>query len=175
MIRSAASLIGSTGVSATSFSHILEDSGAPRGSIYHHFPSGKEQLAAAAMDWTTDRILEHQNTCKAATPWGVVEHFIDLFREVVRASNGASGCAVAGVAVDTAAEADLMRVVQVTFRSWTDLLTRQLKQAGLEHELARTSAVATVASVEGALILCRAEGGGGPLDDVASQIRRSLG
>ena len=49
MVRSAASLIRTRGVNATSFSDVLADSGAPRGSIYHHFPGGKDQLVDAAI------------------------------------------------------------------------------------------------------------------------------
>ena len=60
MVRSAAALIGSQGVSATSFSDVLADSGAPRGSIYHHFPDGKKQLAEDAIRWTSDRVLAYQ-------------------------------------------------------------------------------------------------------------------
>jgi len=48
MISSAAELMGSRGMSGTSFSDVLEHSGAPRGSIYHHFPGGKQELAKAA-------------------------------------------------------------------------------------------------------------------------------
>src|SRR2546430_4988817 len=59
MVRSAASLIRSRGVSATSFSDVLADSGAPRGSIYHHFPGGKAQLAEDAIQWTSERLLTH--------------------------------------------------------------------------------------------------------------------
>jgi len=35
----------------TSFSEVLEATGAPRGSVYHHFPGGKDQLVKAALDW----------------------------------------------------------------------------------------------------------------------------
>src|SRR5258706_13273015 len=59
MVRSAATLIRTRGVSATSFSDVLADSGAPRGSVYHHFPEGKEQLAGDAIRWTSDRVLAH--------------------------------------------------------------------------------------------------------------------
>ena len=59
MVRSAASLIRTRGVNATSFSEVLADSGAPRGSIYHHFPEGKKQLAEDAIRWTSERVLAH--------------------------------------------------------------------------------------------------------------------
>src|SRR5207249_1860292 len=70
MVRSAASLIRTRGVAGTSFSDVLADSGAPRGSIYHHFPEGKEQLAADAIKWTSERVLAHQRECPASTPKG---------------------------------------------------------------------------------------------------------
>jgi TetR/AcrR family transcriptional repressor of lmrAB and yxaGH operons len=53
IVRSAAALFGSRGLSGTSFSDVLADSGAPRGSIYHHFPRGKKQLAEDAIGWTS--------------------------------------------------------------------------------------------------------------------------
>src|SRR5205823_2194324 len=132
MVRSAASLIRTRGVNATSFSEVLADSGAPRGSIYHHFPQGKEQLAEDAIRWTSERVLAHQRTCRATTPAGVLDCFIDMWRQVVLASGGSAGCVVARVAL------------------------------------------ATVAGMEGALILCRAEGQIGPLETVAAELKRLL-
>ena len=173
MVRSAASLIRARGVSATSFSEVLEDSGAPRGSIYHHFPQGKEQLAGDAIKWTSERVLAHQRECQAKTPAGVLECFIDMWRQVVIASNGTAGCVVAGVAVDTMPDAeDLMRLVKATFQSWIELLADQLRRAGLHEDRAGSVAVATLAGMEGALILCRAERSVRPLEAVAVELKR---
>jgi TetR/AcrR family transcriptional repressor of lmrAB and yxaGH operons len=180
MVRSAASLIASRGVSATSFSEVLTDSGAPRGSIYHHFPDGKSQLAEDAVRWTAERVLARQRACVAVTPSDVLECFIDMWRRVVLASGGGAGCVVAGVAIDTVtgnAESDdagLMDTVRAAFRSWVDLLTEQFEATGLPPARATSLALATVAGMEGALILCRAEGGSGPLEAVASELIRAL-
>src|SRR5205814_441017 len=163
MVRSAASLIRTRGVNATSFSEVLADSGAPRGSIYYHFPKGKEQLAEDAIRWTSERVLAHQRTCRATTPAGVL------------ASGGAAGCVVAGVAIDTdAADRARMDVVRATFRSWVDLLAEQLVAVGVPTRRASRIALATVAGMEGALILCRAEGQIGPLETVAAELKRLL-
>ena len=173
MVRSAASLIRTRGVSGTSLADVLADSGAPRGSIYHHFPRGKDQLAGDAIQWTSERVLAHQRTCKATTASGVLECFIDMWRQVVLASHGMAGCVVAGVAIDTVGEsAGLIDVVRATFRSWIDLLSDQLAATGVPAERASAIAVATVAGMEGALILCRAEGGVGPLETVAAELMR---
>jgi AcrR family transcriptional regulator len=175
MVRSAAALIQTRGATAASLSEVLADSGAPRGSIYHHFPSGKQQLAGEAIRWTSDRVLAHQRECPATTAAGVLDCFIDMWRQVVVASGGAAGCVVAGVAIDTAAgEPGLMDVVRATFRSWTDLLTQQLEAVGVSRGRAAAIAVTTVAGMEGALILSRADGGPGPLDTVRAELLRLL-
>ena len=175
MVRSAASLIRTRGVTGTSFSDVLADSGAPRGSIYHHFPEGKEQLAADAIKWTSERVLAHQRECPATTPEGVLDWFIDMWRQVVVSSGGRAGCVVAGVAVDTdAAETGPMTVVRVTFRSWVDLLSGQLRAAGLTPTRAAAVATATLAGMEGALILCRAERSVAPLETMAAELKRLL-
>jgi TetR/AcrR family transcriptional repressor of lmrAB and yxaGH operons len=175
MVRSAASLIRTRGASATSFSEVVADSGAPRGSIYHHFPQGKEQLAGDAIKWTSERLIAHQRTCPATTPSGVLDCFIDMWRQVVLASGGAAGCVVAGVAIDTvAADRERMGLVRATFHSWVDLLGEQLAATGVPARRASRIALATVAGMEGALILCRAEGNSGPLETVAAELRRLL-
>jgi TetR/AcrR family transcriptional repressor of lmrAB and yxaGH operons len=175
MVRSAASLIRTRGVTGTSFSEVIEDSGAPRGSIYHHFPQGKEQLAEDAIKWTSDRVLAHQRSCPASTPSGVLDWFIDMWRHTVVASGGAAGCVVAGVAVDTTPDAEaLMSVVRATFQSWVDLLAEQLETTGVPAGRARGIAVATLAGMEGALILCRAHRNVSPLEGVAAELSRLL-
>src|SRR6266550_4382731 len=132
MVRGAVSLIRTRGVNATSLSDVLAESGAPRGSIYHHFPQGKEQLAGEAVRWTSERVLAHQRACRATTAAGVLDCFIDMWRQVVLASCGAAGCVVAGVALDTvAADRALIDVVRATFRSWVDLLAEQLVAVGV--------------------------------------------
>jgi TetR/AcrR family transcriptional repressor of lmrAB and yxaGH operons len=173
MVRSAASLIRTRGVSATSFSDVVADSGAPRGSIYYHFPNGKDELAEDAIRWTSERVLAHQRTCRATTSAGVLDCFIDMWRQVVVASGGAAGCVVAGVTIDTvAADKAMIEVVRATFRSWVELLAEQLAAAGLPARRASRVALSTVAGMEGALILCRAEGNSAPLETVAAELKR---
>jgi TetR/AcrR family transcriptional regulator, lmrAB and yxaGH operons repressor len=174
MVRSAASLISSKGVSATSFSDVVAESGAPRGSIYHHFPDGKQQLATEAVRWTSDRVVAYLRAGAETTPEGILSRFIQLWRQVVVTSNASSGCVVAGVALDTGADDDLMQVARETFRSWEAVIADQLIDAGIPDRRARGIALATLAGMEGALILCRAEGSVQPLDDVAEELMRLL-
>jgi TetR/AcrR family transcriptional repressor of lmrAB and yxaGH operons len=175
MVHSAASLISEHGVNATSFSDVLADSGAPRGSIYHHFPHGKKQLTDEAMTLTSERVLAYLRSGAGATPHEVLDHFIAIWRTVVVSSKATRGCAIAGVAVDSSDDdTDLMTKARDIFRSWAELLADQLSSAGMKKgdalEIARTS----LATMEGALILCRVEGNVEPLDVAAKQLRSLL-
>ncbi|HEY1421121.1 MAG TPA: TetR/AcrR family transcriptional regulator [Candidatus Dormibacteraeota bacterium] len=172
MIRSAASLIRSRGVNATSFSDVLADSGAPRGSIYHHFPDGKDQLADEAIAWTSERVLAHLRAGSPSSPPEVLSRFIEMWRQVVVASGGRAGCVVAGVAIDTWGEGSQLDLVRATFRSWVAALAEQLASVGVPSQRASAIATATLASMEGALILCRAERDVGPLNTVADELIR---
>jgi TetR/AcrR family transcriptional repressor of lmrAB and yxaGH operons len=175
MVRSAAALISARGLSATSLADVLADSGAPRGSIYHHFPQGKGQLAQDAVRWTGERVLAHQAALAGPRPEDVLERFIGTWRAVVTGSEAAAGCVVAGVAVDTGAEQQrLLEAVRDTFRAWVSLLAAQLEARGVPADRAGSVARATLAGMEGALILCRAEGDVGPLDTVAAELMRLL-
>jgi TetR/AcrR family transcriptional repressor of lmrAB and yxaGH operons len=95
----------------------------------------------------------------------------------VLASGGASGCVVAGVSLDSGADdggESLISVARETFRSWVDVLAGQLAEAGVPARQASSIAVATLAAMEGALILCRAEGDVGPLEETAAELMRLL-
>jgi TetR/AcrR family transcriptional repressor of lmrAB and yxaGH operons len=171
MIESAASLIGQRGMNATSFSDVLGESGAPRGSIYHHFPEGKRQLTECAMRLTSDQILDYMRASTATTSHGVLRHFTALFRQVVVVSGGRAGCAVAGVTIDvTDDDDDLLGVARDAFQSWVSLLAAQLEGTGVAKTRAHGVAVISIASVEGGLILCRAEGSDEPLRVVEEEL-----
>ena len=171
MVASAASLIGSRGANATSFAEVLADSRAPRGSIYYHFPDGKHQLVREALRRTKAQVLGYQRGCTARTPAGVVTHFVALFRRSLTASHCRAGCPVAGVVLDSFAEEGTLRtLVRESFRSWAALLAVQFAATGLPRRSARALAITTLAAVEGALILSRAEGRVAPLDVTEQQL-----
>lgn len=171
MIQSAASLIGSRGMNATSFSDVLADSGAPRGSIYHHFPQGKRQLSECAMRLTSDQVLAHMRANTATTSHGVLRHFMSLFRQVVVASGGSAGCAIAGVTIDlTKDEDNLLVVAREAFQSWVSLLASQLESTSVPATRAYAIALISIASMEGGLILCRTEGSDEPLRVVEDEL-----
>ena len=117
-------------------------------------------------------MLAHQAAGEFATPRDVLERFIDMWRQVVLSSRGTTGCVVAGVAIDSGADDGLIEVVRETFRAWAGLLAEQLERLGIPADRARSIGLTTLAGMEGALILCRAEGSVDPLNAVAAELLR---
>jgi TetR/AcrR family transcriptional repressor of lmrAB and yxaGH operons len=169
MVSSAAYLLARQGLQATSFSEVLEHSGAPRGSVYHHFPEGKDQMVALALDVAGDRAIDLLDRKAGAPAEEVAGWFLHIWREVLVRSNFDAGCAV--LAVTVAADSPQLRDHAAgVFRSWRRHLTELLRAGGLEpHDAARFAAT-LIASSEGAVALSRAEQSLEPFDLVAEQL-----
>src|ERR1700704_5061656 len=99
MVASAVTLLARRGLQATSFSEVLDHSGAPRGSVYHHFPEGKEQLVGEAIDLAGGNALAWLNRKSGAPADEVVRWFVHVWREVLVRSKFEAGCAVLAVTV----------------------------------------------------------------------------
>ncbi|WP_042432728.1 TetR/AcrR family transcriptional regulator [Streptacidiphilus anmyonensis] len=155
------------GVAGMSFTEILRESGAARGAIYHHFPGGKGQLVAEAATRNGQDVRANLAALPADDPRTVVESFLALIRPVVECSATGAGCAVAAVTVASGEPADnasLRDVAATAFASWTDALAARLTASGLAPDAAADLATTLLALLEGAQVLCRAEGSAAPFD-----------
>src|SRR5713101_4274205 len=94
MILGAVRLLATTGLEGVSFSTVLELTGAPRGSIYHHFPEGKNQLIGLALQRAGQYLLTAMETPPPKGAIEAAEHFFAIWRKVLLDSNFQAGCAV---------------------------------------------------------------------------------
>jgi AcrR family transcriptional regulator len=173
MVVSAALLMRERGARATSLDAVLEHSGAPRGSIYHHFPGGREQLLREAVDYAgryVERRLE-----RGGDPLAALDLLFDEYCESLVASDFRAGCPVVAVAVESREDGhDLRDDARAAFERWRCALANGLAAAGVDRERADELAVMTIASFEGALILARAFRDTGPLELVRRETRELL-
>jgi TetR/AcrR family transcriptional regulator, lmrAB and yxaGH operons repressor len=169
MVASAVSLLARRGLQSTSFSEVLEDSGAPRGSVYHHFPGGKDQMIGSALDAAGYRAIELLDRKAGAPAEEVATWFLHIWREVLIRGKFEAGCAVLAVAV-AADSPELLDQTARVFRTWRRRLAELLEQGGLEAGDAQRFAAVLVASSEGAVVLSRAEQSLEPFDLVAEQL-----
>jgi AcrR family transcriptional regulator len=169
MIESAVTLLAMRGLEGTAFSDVLERSGAPRGSIYHHFPEGKNQLVDAAIELAGDRALKVLDAVEGAPPVEVTSYFLELWRQVLTRSNLRAGCAVLAVTVATDSP-DLLDHAAEVFRAWRRRLGELYVAGGLDEDRARRLAITLVAASEGAVVVSRAERSLDPFEEVAAQL-----
>ena len=107
MVEGAVALLARHGLQATSFSEVLAATGAPRGSLYHYFPGGKNQLIAAAVERAGAMLINALEPCAGAPADKVVDRFLVIWHTVLTHSQCEAGCAVQAVTV-AADSADLL-------------------------------------------------------------------
>jgi AcrR family transcriptional regulator len=169
MIVGAAELLASRGLQATSFSEVLSRTDAPRGSVYHHFPGGKEQLVKAALDLVDAQLAKVFSPGEDASAEAVTVAFLRVWRVILIQSQFRSGCAVLAVTV-AADSPDLIHHTGAIFRSWRETIGRLLVRGGLARDKAVRFAATLLAASEGAVVLSRAEQSVEPFDLVAAQM-----
>jgi TetR/AcrR family transcriptional regulator, lmrAB and yxaGH operons repressor len=169
MVAGAARLLAQRGLQETSFSEVLELTGAPRGSIYHHFPGGKDQLIASAIDLAGANAIALIERSRGQSAEAVTTHFIGLWREVLVRSNYTAGCSVLAVTIATDSS-DLLGHAATVFRTWRERLAELLREGGLGNTDAARFAALLIAGTEGAVVLSRAEQSMEPFELVGEQL-----
>ena len=170
MVSTAARLLAENGPPGASFGDVLEVAGASRGSIYHHFPQGKREMYAAALDLASQRALDVLADLRGQSAVVVVDRFFDMWRTLLTGTHLKVGCAVLAVAVAGDDQETVDHAGQV-FGAWRSHLTSLFLDAGLTPARAEALAATTLASAEGGVAIARAEGDISSFDLVATQVR----
>jgi TetR/AcrR family transcriptional repressor of lmrAB and yxaGH operons len=186
--RSRARLVGATaallqrqGYHATGLGQIVQESGAPRGSLYFYFPGGKEELACTALAESGEAMRQQLEAVVAAAPdpAAAVEDVCRVVGENLAGSGYAHGCPLATVALEAAADSDAVREVCAThYARWEHSIAARLVAAGAAPERAAELATFVLATIEGALLLAKVKRDRGPLEQagrlLAGMMRRML-
>lgn len=174
MIETTATLLERQGYHATGLNQIIRESATPKGSLYFHFPGGKEELAIAALLAAgTATHCKIQATLQAENTVGdAIATFVLLLAQELQDSDFRRGCPVATVAMETAATSDRLRqVCEQIYHSWFNLVEQRLTDAGLDVVQVESWTMLIWSAVEGALLLSRTYRSVQPLKTVAIQLR----
>lgn len=170
MLDSAIALFRERGVAATSLRDVVEHGGAPRGSIYHHFPGGKEQLAREATQQAGDFIGSLIAGVAGNDPAGAIERFVGYWRSTLTLADFHDGCPVASAALSEEARV----TAGAAFTAWEQSLADGIAARGVPAQRATSLATLAIASVEGALIMARAQRSDEPLRRVGRELAALL-
>ncbi|MEV6843626.1 TetR/AcrR family transcriptional regulator [Actinoplanes sp. NPDC051411] len=177
MVRAAKDLIRERGYHATAFADVLDRSGAPRGSVYHHFPEGKSQLTIAAADLHGEEQIEYLDDAaeKARDAQEFLLAYVHLARDGMAASGYSRGCGIAPLVIEAGDElGDDGLTSRRNFAKMIDRVAFHLAAFGLDSADARLLAEATVAGLEGAMITARAGRDTAPFDAVGTVLAAQL-
>lgn len=173
MIEGAARLQAERGIEGTAFAAVLQRSGAPRGSIYHHFPGGKTQLVSESTAFAAASMTEFlRRTLAEHGPRGAIDVLVDFWEQRLTDSGFAAGCPVAAAALYAEAPAAAREAAASGFGEWQALLADAFRSASPAITPARAARAAAfvIAAMEGALLLCRAERSAAPLRQVGTEL-----
>jgi TetR/AcrR family transcriptional regulator, lmrAB and yxaGH operons repressor len=157
-LTAAVKLFRQQGYHGTALHDILAAGGAPRGSLYFHFPKGKEEIGAAALSLIGEAV--RQAIVQAVEKSDNAESFLvrivrgmasDLERSEYR-----EGCPIATTALETSAQSEVLgAATRSAFQKWELEIKRGLFRFGLTSGDADLVATMVLSQLEGALLLAR--------------------
>ncbi|MGA8250149.1 MAG: TetR/AcrR family transcriptional regulator [Mycobacterium sp.] len=177
LIENAATLFRRQGYAATGLNQILDEAGVKAGSLYHHFPQGKQQLAAAVVDAAgadIERLLR-RFLATGRPVADIVDRWIDLLVAGL-AGDHRDGCPIEPIATESVNASPLVRAASArAFTGWCAAIEERLRSEGLTENDAKTVALAVISLIEGALILSRTTGDSAALHAAKPAARVLLG
>jgi TetR/AcrR family transcriptional repressor of lmrAB and yxaGH operons len=169
MLLSAAQVMRERGAAGVTIDEVLTRSGAPRGSVYYHFPEGRNQILTEALRFAGDSITATIDGAQGGIP--LVRKFVEFWELSLAESDFNAGCPVVAAAIGSADDDPALSIVAgEIFDRWRAALSRAFVADGFDEVDAGSLAVTCIAALEGAVVLCRSTRSADPLRDVAQQL-----
>lgn len=175
MVRGAVQLIRTQGVAGTGLREVVAVAEAPRGSLQHYFPDGKDQLVGEAIDWAGEyaasRIPKILAGMRSPSPARLFTAMVDQWRTEFRERGYAAGCPLVATAADVAAGNDALRArLADALRRWQQPVAAALRGMGVPGRRAASLASLMISALEGGIVQARVQRSLAPLDVVVREL-----
>jgi TetR/AcrR family transcriptional regulator, lmrAB and yxaGH operons repressor len=177
IINAAVTLFRRQGYSATGLNDIVDESSAPKGSLYHYFPAGKPSIAVAAVEEAGRRVAETVLQLAMTTPstGELIKEHARLLAGWMRKSGFRDGCPITTVLLELAPEnRAVAQAGREAYAARLAILTEKLMADGFPVEHAKRLAGLCVSAIQGALIQARVERSGAPIETAADELASML-
>lgn len=177
IIEAAAGLYQRQGYHATGLKQVLEQSQAPKGSMYFHFPGGKEELACAAATMSGQAMRDTLAAVvqRAETLSDAIQGVCEVLAQQLEESEFQEGCPVATLALEMASQSPAIQsTCEGIYREWERMIQDKALSLGIPADQLPDLTTFVLASIEGALLLSRAYQSTEPLQRVARTLSRTL-
>jgi TetR/AcrR family transcriptional regulator, lmrAB and yxaGH operons repressor len=175
IIAATLDLLRAAGLAGAGINNIVAVSGAPKGSVYHFFPGGKHELVTAALRQAEGAVGEGFRTIfsgDAALPQKVLALF-QATAERIEATGFTRGCPVAAVTLDIDDLSENLRAIgNAVFATWRQIIASGLSEIPADER--DNVAQLILATLEGALILARAQASPNPLVETGRLLATTL-
>ena len=171
MLVSAAQVLRERGAAGVTIDSVLARSGAPRGSVYHHFPDGRNQILAEALRYAGDSITTVIDRAADRGARALLREFVDFWEQLLTECDFTAGCPVVAAAIGSADdELALSTEAGLILGRWCTALSRAFVTDGFDDADAASLAVMSISAFEGAIVLCRSTRSVTPLRQVGDQL-----
>jgi AcrR family transcriptional regulator len=171
MLVSAAQVMRERGAAGVTIDEVLARSGAPRGSVYYHFPDGRNQILTEALRYSGDAITATIDGAAIHGSRQMLREFIELWEGLLTDGDFHAGCPVVAAAISSdESDFQLTSEAGVILGRWCSALTRAFVNDGFDDEDAASLAVTSIAALEGAILLSRSTRCVRPLSQVGEQL-----
>ncbi|SFD71800.1 TetR/AcrR family transcriptional regulator [Streptomyces aidingensis] len=173
LVTTTAALLRERGFHGAGLTEILTASGVPKGSLYHHFPGGKSELAAEAVRQSAAGMVAalERFADRAGSTGAAVRAFCDRYAEDLAASDFRDGCPLAAVAAESGAlHETVRREIGAAMELLVGTFARRIAAENPAHPDPAALAMEIVAAVEGALLLAKALRSTAPLKTVSERL-----
>ncbi|HEY9081236.1 TetR/AcrR family transcriptional regulator [Magnetovibrio sp.] len=156
VIQGLAEVFREHGFEGASLAHITKATGLGKGSLYHAFPGGKDEMAAAVLadidawfELNVFTLLDDPETPAAKA----IDHMLDACAEYFQC--GGRVCLVGVFALSDTRDS-FAEAVNGYFRRWAEALVEALRRSGLSRTQAQSAAEDVLAGIQGGLVIARA-------------------
>ncbi|MEU4415890.1 TetR/AcrR family transcriptional regulator [Nocardia salmonicida] len=157
ILEATAELYRRQGMSATGLKQISSTAKAPFGSIYHHFPGGKESISVEVIRREGVRYGDFVGTQLAdADPATAIPQLFENAGRLMESQDYSEACSIETIALEVASTNERLRIEAAeVFQDWLTRLAQWFGQLDITEQQSRALAMSTLTALEGAFVLCR--------------------
>ncbi|AJG19669.1 TetR/AcrR family transcriptional regulator [Cupriavidus basilensis] len=177
IVRAAAVLFRRYGYAASGTNDIVALSGAPKGSLYHYFPKGKEQIAEEVIVYAGElvRATLAQLCAEHDSPGAIVRAYGVLMAGWMAQSDYRDGCPISTILLEIAPEAEgVASAGNAAFAAWEAVLADAFAARGIPRVRATELAGLVICGWQGALTLAKVARSGQPIRRAVDELARQL-
>jgi AcrR family transcriptional regulator len=175
MLDAALGVMRERGAAGVTVDEVLARSGAPRGSVYHHFPGGRAQLVDETLTYAGESFTGMLERAARNGADAVLTRLVAFWTRVLEESDFRQGCPIVSTAGDGGPEGEeLARKAADIVAGWSHTIAAAFAAEGWAPADADALATTVLSSISGAVGMCRAMRSVDPLFQVAEQLRALL-